>query len=86
MSVEHYQQQLLSAYGGTQDPAIQGAAQTANQYTEMFKSGQMTKEEYMQLMEDIKSTAIINKSMDNMEVLEYMNVAINGLINLANLA
>ena len=86
MSVEHYQQQLLQVYGGSQDPNVQRTAQEVNQYTEMFKAGQMTRDEYVQLVEDLKSTAIINKNMDNMEAMEYMNVAINGLIHLAKLA
>jgi hypothetical protein len=37
-------------------------------------------------MEDIARTNNINKNMDNMEIMEHMNVAINGLINLATLA
>jgi hypothetical protein len=86
MSVEHFQQMLSSVYGGSQDSTIQATAQQTNQYTEMFKAGQMTKDEYIQLVEDLQSTAIINKNMDNMEALEYMNTAINGLISLAKLA
>jgi hypothetical protein len=85
MSVAQFQQQLGECFHVSQDPNIQQAAQQANQYTEMFKSGQITKDEYTQLLEDVKSTALINKSMENMQVLEYMNTAINGLINLASL-
>jgi hypothetical protein len=86
MSVEQHQQALLSSYNSSQDPAVQGAADTANQYTELFKTGQITRDEYVALMEDIARTNDINKNMSNMEVLEYMNVAINGLVNLAKLA
>lgn len=85
MSVEQYQQQLAECFNGSQDSAVQGAAQQANQYTEMFKSGQISKDEYQQLMQDIANTNNINKSVGNMQVLEYMNVAINGLINLSKL-
>jgi hypothetical protein len=85
MSVELHQQQLGECYNGSQDPNIQQVAQEANQYTEMLKAGQITNEEFIQLMEDLKSTAIINKNMDNMRVLEHLNTAINGLINLAKL-
>ena len=83
MSVELHQLQLGECYNGSQDPNIQQAAQQANQYTEMLKAGQITNEEFIQLIEDLKSTAIINKNMDNMRVLEHLNTAINGLINLA---
>jgi hypothetical protein len=86
MSVEQFQQQLGECFHGSQDPNVQQAAQVANQYTEMLKTGQISKDEFTQLMEDVKSTAIINKTMENMQVLEYLNTAITGLINLAKLA
>jgi len=86
MSVELHQQQLGECYNGSQDPDLKQAAEQANQYTEMLKAGQISREEFVQLMEDLKSTAIINKNMDDMRVLEHLNTAINGLINLAKLA
>jgi hypothetical protein len=85
MSIADYQQQLLESYNGSQDPKIQQSAFTANQYTEMFKTGQVTKDEYLQMMNDIILANNINRSVDNMQVLEHMNTAINGLINIANL-
>jgi hypothetical protein len=85
MSVEQHQQALLTSYQNSQDPSIKTAAETANSYTELFKTGQISKEEYIQLMEDIERTNNINKSVHNQQILEYMNTAINGLINLAKL-
>jgi len=85
MSVETYQGQLGQAYTSP-DPAIQQAASTANQYTEMFKAGQLTKEEYMQAVADLNNTARIQQSMNDMANLEMLNTAINGLITLASLA
>jgi len=85
MSVEQFQQQLLSVYGGSQDPMVQNTAQQANQYTELFKTGQLSKDEYLQAMADIQRVAMVHRSMDNLEAMEYMNTAINGLINLASL-
>jgi hypothetical protein len=85
MSVEQYQQQLTECFHGTTDPVAQQAAATANQYTDMVKAGQVSKEEYIELMADIQRTAEINKHVHNQQVLEHMNVAINGLINLAKL-
>jgi polyhydroxyalkanoate synthesis regulator phasin len=85
MSVEQHQEELLSNYNSSQDPSVQGAAQTANQYTELFKTGQINRDEYIALMDDIARTNNINKNMGNMEIMERMNVAINGLINLATL-
>jgi hypothetical protein len=85
MSVEQFQQQLLECFNGSQDSNVQSAAQTANQYTEMVKSGQLSREEYVQLLTDLQQTNIINKSVDNQQAMEYMNVAINGLINIASI-
>jgi hypothetical protein len=84
MTVETFQGQLGHAFTSP-DPAIQQAAQEANQYTEMFKQGQLSKEEYQQLMADIATSARINQSMNDMSRLEMLNIAINGLINLASL-
>ena len=61
MSVETYQGQLGQAYTSP-DPAIQQAASTANQYTEMFKAGQLTKEEYMQAVADLNNTCLLYTS------------------------
>jgi hypothetical protein len=84
MSIEQYQQQLNECFNNSQDPNVQQAAATVNQYTEMVKQGQLSKEEYVQLIADIARTNEINKSVNNVQVLEYMNVAINGLINIAS--
>jgi len=85
MSVETFQGQLGQAFTSP-DPAIQQTAQEANQYTEMFKQGQLSKDEYQQLMADLATSARINQSMNDMNNLEMLNTAINGLINLASLA
>jgi len=85
MSVETFQGQLGQAYT-SQDPAISQAALSANQYTEMFKQGQLTKDEYQQAISDIAVSARINQSMNDMANLEMLNTAINGLITLASLA
>lgn len=85
MSVEQHQQSLLQTYQGSNDPLVKAAADQANNYTELFKSGQITKEEYVELMQDIERTNNINKNVHNQEMLIYMNTAINGLISLAKL-
>ena len=85
MSVEEHQTALSACYSGSQDPIAQQCSQTANQYTEMFKVGQISKEEYIELMEDIQRQSTINMHVHNQEVLTYMNTAITGLITLAKL-
>jgi polyhydroxyalkanoate synthesis regulator phasin len=84
MSIEHFQQTLMDSYNSSQDPVVQESAKIAYQYTEMVTAGQLSKEEYTELMKDIYRTNNINKSVQNQEILEYMNVAINGLITLAS--
>jgi hypothetical protein len=86
MSIEQFQQQLGECFNASQDANVQQSAQTANQYTEMYKSGQISLDEYQQLLSDIQQTNTINKSVDNQQVMEYMNTAINGLLTLARLA
>lgn len=85
MSVEQHQQQLLACYQNTTDPKFQSMAEQANSYTEMMKAGQINRDEYVELMEDIKRQANINQSVEHQQLLIYMNTAINGLINLAKL-
>jgi class 3 adenylate cyclase len=85
MSVESFQGQLGQAFTSP-DPAIQQAANTANQYTEAFKQGQISKDEYTQLMADINNSARISQSMNDLSNLEMLNTAITGLITLASLA
>ena len=51
-----------------------------------MKTGQISRDEYVQLISDLNNTARINQSMNDMANLEMLNTAINGLINLASLA
>ena len=51
MSVEQNQQLLASIQSN--NPDVMNAAATVNQYTEMVKSGEMSREEYIELMLDM---------------------------------
>ena len=85
MSIEQYQQQLESAYNESTDLDVQTTAQQINQYTEMFKIGQLNREEYVQTLADLQRVAMLQRTMDNMKSMEYLNAAITGLISLASL-
>lgn len=85
MNVDTYQQNLGQCFNGTADPNIRGLANQANDLTEMMKTGQINKEEYIELMEDIQRQANINNSVEHQQLLIHMNTAINGLISLAKL-
>lgn len=81
MSVE-YNQQLLSSVQSN-DPEFMQAALSANELTEMCKAGQISKEEYAELLRDIQRKININQSMSELENLSRLNTAINGLIAIA---
>jgi hypothetical protein len=85
MNIQQHEQQLGQAYTSN-DPAIKDTALSANQYTQMFKGGELTKEEYIQAMSDLATQARINTSMNDLANLEMLNTAITGLITLATLA
>jgi predicted ATP-grasp superfamily ATP-dependent carboligase len=83
MSIE-YNQSLLASIS-SQNPDVNAAAATVNQYTEMCKAGQISKEEYVQLIQDIQSQINIQASMAELDSMEKLNTAINGLITIASL-
>jgi hypothetical protein len=83
MSIE-YNQSLLASIS-SQNPDVNAAAATVNQYTEMCKAGQISKEEYAQLLRDVQSQINIQASMAELDAMETLNTAINGLITIASL-
>jgi polyhydroxyalkanoate synthesis regulator phasin len=83
MSIE-YNQSLLASLSSV-DSGIGKAAAAVNEYTEMCKTGQLSKEEYAELILDIQRQININESMGELESLERLNIAINGLIEIAKL-
>jgi hypothetical protein len=85
MSAEqiHYNQSLLASIS-SQNPDVNAAAATVNQYTEMCKSGQLSKDEYLQLIRDVQSQINIQAAMAELDSMEKLNTAINGLIFIAS--
>jgi len=85
MNLQDLEHELLML-AASSDPVIQTEANTASQYTDMVKAGQLSKGEYAELLTDIQHTIAIHQNMSEMEAKERLNVAINGLITLASLA
>jgi polyhydroxyalkanoate synthesis regulator phasin len=83
MSIE-YNQSLLASIS-SQNPDVMAAAATVNQYTEMCKQGQISKEEYAELIKDVQRQINIQASMAELQAMERLNTAINGLINIAGM-
>lgn len=84
MSIEYHQSLLASI--SSSNPDINAAAGQVNQYTEMCKAGQISKEEYAELILDIQRQINIQANMAELEGMERLNTAINGLIAIARLA
>lgn len=85
MSFIEYHQSLLASVS-SQNPDIHAATATIQEYTELCKSGQISKEEYVALVEDVQRKVNIQQNMAELETMEKLNTAINGLISIAKLA
>jgi predicted ATP-grasp superfamily ATP-dependent carboligase len=81
MTIE-YNQSLLASIS-SQNPDVTAAAQQVNQLTEMCKSGQISREEYVELIADVQRQVNIQENMAELEAMEMLNTAINGLIMIA---
>lgn len=83
MSIE-YNQSLLASISSS-NPDINAAAAEVQQLTELCKAGQISKEEYAELILDVQRKVNIQKNMAELEALERLNTAINGLISIAKM-
>ena len=83
MSIE-YNQSLLASISSS-NPNITAAAQQVNELTEMCKRGEISQEEYAELILDVQRQVNIEANMAELEAMERLNTAINGLVNIAKL-
>ena len=83
MSIE-YNQSLLASISSS-NPNINAATQQVNELTEMCKRGEISKEEYAELILDVQRQINIEANMAELEAMERLNTAINGLITIAKL-
>lgn len=83
MSIE-YNQSLLASISSS-NPDVNAAAQQVYELTEMCKRGEISKEEYAELVEDVQRQVNIQANMAELEAMERLNTAINGLITIAKL-
>ena len=81
MSIEYHQSLLASI--SSSNPDVNAAVETINQYTEMCKAGQISPAEYTELCEDVQRQINIQANMAELESMERLNTAINGLITIA---
>lgn len=83
MSIE-YNQSLLASISSS-NPDVNAAAAQINDLTEMCKRGEISREEYVELVEDVQRQINIQAHMAELEAMERLNTAINGLITIAKL-
>jgi polyhydroxyalkanoate synthesis regulator phasin len=83
MTIE-YNQSLLASIASN-NPDLNAAVQQVNELTEMCKRGEISKEEYTELVEDVQRQVNIQASMAELEAMQRLNTAINGLISIAKL-
>jgi hypothetical protein len=84
MTIE-YNQSLLSKISSN-NPDINAAAAKVNEYTELAKTGQISYGELADLIADIQSQVNIQSNMAELDAMNTLNTAINGLIMIAKMA
>jgi polyhydroxyalkanoate synthesis regulator phasin len=83
MTIEYNQSLLASISSSNLD--VNAAVQEVNELTEMCKRGEISKEEYAELVLDVQRKVNIQANMAELEAMERLNTAINGLITIAKL-
>lgn len=83
MSVDQYQQELLECQRNG-DRHLSICAEEANTLTNMMKQGDISREEYISLLNDIGRKANIDSAMSDFETKQRLNVALHGLISVAS--
>jgi hypothetical protein len=79
MSVE----QQLEALFNTGNPDLQDLATRANDLKNALVTGQISKSEFMEMLQDLAHEKNINESAHDLEVKEAVNIALNALVAVA---
>ena len=79
MSIE----QQLEALFNTGNPDLQDLATRANDLKNALASGQISKSEFMEMLQDLAHEKNINESAHDLEVKEAVNTALNALVAVA---
>ena len=81
MSVE----QQLEALFNTGDPNLQDLATRANDLKKALESGQISKGEFMEMLQDLAHEKNINESAHDLQVKIAVNAALEALVNVASM-
>ncbi len=81
MSVE----QQLEALFNTGDPSLQDLATRANDLKKALESGQISKGEFVEMLQDLAREKNINESAHDLQVKIAVNTALEALVNVASM-
>ena len=76
-------EQQLEALFNTGNPDLQDLATRANDLKNALASGQISKSEFMEMLQDLAHEKNINESAHDLEVKEAVNTALNALVAVA---
>jgi hypothetical protein len=67
------------------DPTLLPLGNALHQYTRQYQSGELSKDEYLELLQDLHTEQLINAQCADLHAKERLNTICNGVINAANL-
>lgn len=76
---------FLSEYVSSENKAINDLAKKATEYQALYNDNKMSKEEYVELLNDLKSMNIITENAEALKQKEALNSALDNLIKIASL-
>ena len=65
------------------DPTLLPLGNALHQYTKQFQSGELSKDEYLELVQDLHTEHLLHAQCSDLAAKEQLNTIINGLIALA---
>jgi hypothetical protein len=79
-------QQVLDSIYGTQtnDPLAARLAAVLAEYTQEFQAGNLSKEEYLELLQDLQTEHLINSQCQDLAAKERLNTICNAVISAAS--
>ena len=78
-------EQQLEALFNTGDPSLQDLATRANDLKKALESGQISKGEFMEMLQDLAHEKNINESAHDLQVKIAVNAALEALVNVASM-
>jgi len=78
-------EQQLEALFNTGDPSLQDLATRANDLKKALESRQISKGEFMEMLQDLAHEKNINESAHDLQVKIAVNAALEALVNVASM-